>query len=575
MRKSILLIGVIIVMGFFSQHLLANSPDSNDKYYSKASRLNFALQPCLSVLSNDVTFHVINDGNDLEGAWVTIGPTTLPTDASGIAVFSLEDGDYSYTVTKDGFADGEGTFTVAGEPVQIEVEMYLCYDVTFNVIPEDSTIIIINGDTLVPGETICLPDGDYWVKVLNPGYYPFEGLITVASAPVTIEIVLDPILFGVTFFVNCCGEPLGGIMVVFNGQAIITGPDGIFILSLPEGGSYSIWIGGYIFNFSLPGTTYIDADICRDLTYHVTSEQGNPIVNTLISMGTNYLMTDINGEADTCLQVGSYSYSASKLGFVTQTGTFEMDTIAQTVEIVMPAQMWGVTIHVIGFDCDNEFEELVIIANGDTVPVGQTIYLENSSYKFEVAILGCPSLVTGNIEVENAPQTVEVNLEDFPKAYILVSSTGGSIPGVEVIVDSEDTLYTSYNNIGLYCAEFCVSGGNHWVYFPDYGSAGEFYFDFQSNIYYMLEVGLEKNESDKALLIYPNPSNGKFYLETKNTGGDQIELLVMDLTGRIVYESKQAVPETIEIDLSGQPKGMYFLRIKTEATYYTQKLIIQ
>ena len=74
------------------------------------------------------------DGNDLEGAWVTVGPVALATNASGIAVFKFQDGDYNYTVTKEGFADAEGTFTVAGAPVQIEVEMEVCYDVTFHVI---------------------------------------------------------------------------------------------------------------------------------------------------------------------------------------------------------------------------------------------------------------------------------------------------------------------------------------------------------------------------------------------------------------------------------------------------------
>ena len=83
----------------------------------------------------------------------------------------------------------------------------------------------------------------------------------------------------------------------------------------------------------------------------------------------------------------------------------------QTIEIVMPAETWGVTFNVTGFECDNEFEELIIIANGDTVSVGQPIYLENGSYVFEIAIEGCPSLITGNIEVINAPQTIEVNIE--------------------------------------------------------------------------------------------------------------------------------------------------------------------
>ena len=89
-----------------------------------------------------------------------------------------------------------------------------------------------------------------------------------------------------------------------------------------------------------------------------------------------------------------------------------------------------------------------------------------------------------------------------------------------------------------------------------------------------IETGIEEGIADELILL-PNPSNGKFYLETTKSGNDPIELQVMDLTGRIVYEKKQTMQETIEIDLSEQQNGMYFLRIKTEEENYTQKLIIQ
>jgi hypothetical protein len=89
-----------------------------------------------------------------------------------------------------------------------------------------------------------------------------------------------------------------------------------------------------------------------------------------------------------------------------------------------------------------------------------------------------------------------------------------------------------------------------------------------------IETGITKAVTD-GLNLFPNPSNGKFYLETNTSGNDPIELQVMDLTGRIVYERKQAIRETIEIDLSNQPKGMYFLQFKFGEKEINRKVIIQ
>ena len=522
-----------------------------------------------------VTFHVTADDEDLQGAIITIGNLWLETDENGLATFSLSDGQYDYTVTKPGYADEEGSFTVAGAPVDIEVEMVECYDVTFNVIPADSTIIIINGDTLVSGETICLPNGDYWVTVLNPGYYPFEGLITVASAPLSIEIILDPQLIEVTFFVNCCGEPLSGIPITINGYTIITPETGIVVFSLIPG-NYSVLVGGY--TFTITGTTYIDADVCSEVTFEVTDEMGQPLEGVSIEVNSDYFLTDISGVASTCLQVGTYSYSASKPGFISQTGTFEMDTIPQTVGIVMSLTTWEVSFNITGYECDNEFEELLVIANGDTMFVGQTIFLPNGNFTVDIAIEGCPPLVTTSIVIDNGPQTFEINIEDFPKVYIAVEGYAGMLPGVEVIVDDEDTLYTNYNNIGFYCAEFCVTGGNHWIYFPDYAIWSYFTFECTGSTYQILQVGLNEYDYPKdslTITIYPNPSKGRFYFELQNQVSEPLEIQVLDLTGRVVYSGEPANTKKTEINLSDQPTGMYFVRVKTEDKFLIRKIVIQ
>ena len=100
----------------------------------------------------------------------------------------------------------------------------------------------------------------------------------------------------------------------------------------------------------------------------------------------------------------------------------------------------------------------------------------------------------------------------------------------------------------------------------------------------------EINHLDNNFLIYPNPSNGIFTIETSKPVPLQREFLnfsiskivISDITGKIIYSSKfqnfsnlQPVPLQREIDISNQPAGIFFINIQTETGIYTEKLIIQ
>jgi hypothetical protein len=524
----------------------------------------------------DVTFHVTADDEDLEGALITIGNLWLETDENGLAIFSLSDGQYDYIVTKPGYADEEGSFTVAGAPVDIEVEMVECYDVTFNVIPADSTIIIINGDTLVSGETICLPNGDYWVTVLNPGYFPFEGLITVASAPLSIEIILDPQLFEVTFFVNCCGEPQGGVPITIDNTTVISEVNGVVVFSLLPG-SYTALVGVYLFNFTIPGTTYIDADVCSEATFHVTSEEGYPLEDVMISMGSNSLWTDANGEADTCLQAGNYSYSASKPGFVTQTGTFEMDTISQEVEIVMPLITYPVSFYCPA-SCDNQFNGWWLSINGESLNSGETIYLPEGIYSYSCGYLDCTMPILWNIYIQG-PTNLNCFLMGYSEPHTIFhvsSSVGGNIQGAIVTVDTF-ALITNFSGE----ASFCLPEGDYYYSIIKEGYdtlTGIFTYSEQCNdtlINILMNPVLIHKQNSSEFKLYPNPSSGIFNVEIPYPPEEQTEMQVIDLTGRTDYSGQSKKTGRMEIDLSGQPKGMYFVRVKTGDKFLIRKIVIQ
>lgn len=87
-----------------------------------------------------VTFTVTDGTDAIEGATIAINEVELTTDAAGVATIDLVDGEYAYTVTKEGFVTVEGTATVAGEALAVAVEMEaegpVTFPVTFTVIDQ-------------------------------------------------------------------------------------------------------------------------------------------------------------------------------------------------------------------------------------------------------------------------------------------------------------------------------------------------------------------------------------------------------------------------------------------------------
>jgi len=87
------------------------------------------------------------------------------------------------------------------------------------------------------------------------------------------------------------------------------------------------------------------------------------------------------------------------------------------------------------------------------------------------------------------------------------------------------------------------------------------------------EVGIHKSTIEKKseIIIAPNPSNAIFNLETGlfNPG----QLYIYNSVGETVFERTIYLPET-KINLSSQPDGIYFLRIKSGDKYFFEKLVI-
>ncbi len=83
-----------------------------------------------------------------------------------------------------------------------------------------------------------------------------------------------------------------------------------------------------------------------------------------------------------------------------------------------------------------------------------------------------------------------------------------------------------------------------------------------------------KNEE---LLVYPNPSYGRFKVFYSNGMSSSTVLMVTDVSGRTVYQTNLPSDNTsvADIDISDFPKGIYLLHLRNETKMLSEQIIIQ
>lgn len=77
--------------------------------------------------------------------------------------------------------------------------------------------------------------------------------------------------------------------------------------------------------------------------------------------------------------------------------------------------------------------------------------------------------------------------------------------------------------------------------------------------------------------IYPNPSKGIIYIETHNAENLKLSLEISNITGQIIYSKQFENTSRIneQINLSKQPKGMYFIKLRGKNITTVEKILIQ
>ncbi|MBE9466689.1 MAG: T9SS type A sorting domain-containing protein [Bacteroidetes bacterium] len=83
------------------------------------------------------------------------------------------------------------------------------------------------------------------------------------------------------------------------------------------------------------------------------------------------------------------------------------------------------------------------------------------------------------------------------------------------------------------------------------------------------------NISQKDINIYPNPSNGIFNVELEGTSSDNVNIEILSLDGKVLYNKVFINSDNIDIDVSTIQKGLYFIKLTVNEEIIIQRIIIE
>ena len=108
------------------------------------------------------------------------------------------------------------------------------------------------------------------------------------------------------------------------------------------------------------------------------------------------------------------------------------------------------------------------------------------------------------------------------------------------------------------------------------------YFDYNPPVitnttlnHYTTTVSLPENEGMKQIVIYPNPSNGYFYIELNDKMLHKaIPIEIYNMLGKVVWNGITA-SKTVLVDLNHFANGVYLVKIQGDGISFNQRIIKQ
>lgn len=433
----------------------------------------------------DIVFTVQTDeGVVIENANIHINEKDYQTSQGGLVTVCLSDGQYPYTVTKEGYVQTQGNVEVSGSNKNVLAQLTpISYNITFVVkdnmaspnLLQGVSIDIENEDKTVTtnasGEAIIsLKAGKYTASFMKNSY-KIETLSFEVTGEATFTQILKKI-WNLTFKVTAAGKSgLKDVTVSVSGPAILSG-NTVSLKTKDDGTTDPVQVinGAYDWNASLTGYSpeegvgsVQDADQEKviELTYGFeTTFTTSPVTQgvEITIDGNDTITTGQDGIATINLSTGTHTYAYSKTGFLNGTGNVRIEEAEKSVQITLVPGA-TVTFHtkvgnsaladvkiIVGQSSVRALPE-TIVTNSQGIAA---IDLPTGDYQYQIPTTSTdnPNLVevpSGTFSVAITASVIELDLADYVK-YNVTFQTVPSTQDVAISfakAESSDTPVAS------------------------------------------------------------------------------------------------------------------------------------
>lgn len=403
----------------------------------------------------DIAFTVQTDeGVAIENANIHINEKDYQTSQGGLVTVRLSDGQYPYTVTKEGYVQTQGNVEVSGSNKNVLAQLTpISYNITFVVkdnmaspnLLQGVSIDIENEDKTVTtnasGEAIIsLKAGKYTASFMKNSYKT-ETLSFEVTGEATFTQILKKI-WNLTFKVTAAGKSgLKDVTVSVSGPAILSG-NTVSLKTKDDGTTDPVQVinGAYDWNASLTGYSSeegvgsvqdADQEKVIELTYGFettfTTSPATQGVEITID-GNDTITTGQDGIATINLSTGTHTYAYSKTGFLNGTGNVRIEEAEKSVQITLVPGA-TVTFHtkvgnsaladvkiIVGQSSARALPE-TIVTNSQGIAA---IDLPTGDYQYQIPTTSTdnPNLVevpSGTFSVATTASAIELDLADYVK----------------------------------------------------------------------------------------------------------------------------------------------------------------
>ena len=403
----------------------------------------------------DIVFTVQTDeGVAIENANIHINEKDYQTSQGGLVTVRLSDGQYPYTVTKEGYVQTQGNVEVSGSNKNVLVQLTpISYNITFVVKDNMASSNLLQGVSIdisgregsimteTNGETtVKLKSGRYTATFQKEGYKGEELSFEVTKEETFTQILKK--IWNLTFKVTAAGKSdLKDVTVSVSGAAILSG-NTVSLKTKDDGTTDPVQVinGAYDWNASLTGYSpeegvgsIQDADQEKviELTYGFettfTTSPATQGVEITID-GNDTITTGQDGIATINLSTGTHTYAYSKTGFLNGTGNVQIEEAEKSVQITLVPGA-TVTFHtkvgnsaladvkiIVGQSSARALPE-TIITNSQGIAA---IDLPTGDYQYQIPTTSTdnPNLVevpSGTFSVATTASAIELDLADYVK----------------------------------------------------------------------------------------------------------------------------------------------------------------